>query len=70
MQEIRENGTIGMCPLCLEEIPPIKAQQECKRVIDMVVMMCCGVGNFSEQSRSLLGDIYQKEVSIDDRIRK
>ena len=56
MNEMRTNGTIKMCPLCLDEIPPIKAHKEHKAVSDMV-MMCCGVvhcDNCKEKSLDFL----------------
>jgi hypothetical protein len=42
MQEMRSNGTIQKCPLCLEEIPPIKSYEELKQGGEMM-MRCCGV---------------------------
>ena len=59
MKEMRENGTIGMCTICLEEIPPIKAQKDCKPVFD-IVMMCCGVKHCSNCIEKSIDFLLQK----------
>jgi hypothetical protein len=42
LQEKRNNETINMCPICLEEIAAIKSHKEHKGRTDMV-LMCCNV---------------------------
>jgi hypothetical protein len=41
MQERRTNGTLAICPLCLEEISPIRTIDNYDGKVN--VMMCCGV---------------------------
>ena len=42
MQDMRTNGTIGICPLCLEEISPIVSPEEHISGGKAVIMRCCG----------------------------
>ena len=39
--DMRINGTIGICPLCLEEISPIRTLDECNQG-KFHAMVCCG----------------------------
>ena len=41
MQESRANGTIDICPLCLDEISPIRTPEEANQGVNR--MLCCGV---------------------------
>jgi hypothetical protein len=41
MQEMRTNGTIGMCTICLEEIPPIQSHEGSNRGRSGMMMICC-----------------------------
>jgi hypothetical protein len=44
MQEMRENGTIQICPLCLDEIPALQSHEERKQRKRGagIRMLCCG----------------------------
>jgi hypothetical protein len=41
MNEMRTNGTIGMCTICLEEIPPIQPHEGNNRGRSGMMMICC-----------------------------
>ena len=61
MQEMRKDGTIKICPLCLEEIPAIKSHEELKRERSgMILMMCCGVTHCNSCTNKSLDFMYGK----------
>jgi hypothetical protein len=43
LQEMRKNGIIEMCPLCLEEFPPMQSYEGNDRVRIGMMLICCGV---------------------------
>ena len=61
LQEMRENGTIKMCPICLEEIPAIQSHEDCKRGTCSMVMTCCGVAYCTNCTDKFIDDIAGKE---------
>ena len=56
MQEMRENGTIKMCPICLEQIHPIRSCEERNR--ESMVMLCCGITHCSNCTEKSIQDMY------------
>ena len=64
MQEMRENGTIKMCPICLEEIPVIKSLEERKKGTKSLIMLCCGAThctNCADTSKDFLFQQFQND---------
>jgi hypothetical protein len=51
----RTNGTVQVCPVCLEEIPAIKSHEEHQR--NGILMLCCNVrhcSNCTEKSKEFM----------------
>jgi hypothetical protein len=60
MQEMRTNGTIKVCPLCLDEIPAIKYNDKWKSESCGMTMLCCGVIHCSHCKDKSLEFIFGK----------
>ena len=58
LQEMRENGTIQICPICLDEIPAIQNSRERKRRENAMIMMCCGVTHCNNCTGKTIADMY------------
>ena len=60
MQEARTNGTIDICAICLEEIPPIQPHEANNRGRSGMMMICCDAKLCKECEDKSLDFIYGK----------